>query len=853
MAQASENQPSAQKTTAPPAQKASAAQSASWTTYGVVAFLLSLVWLAFSRTLHNGFVNFDDPVYVLENPHVQNGLRLQEIAWAFTNVWGANWHPLTWISHMLDCQLFGLNPAGHHLVNVAIHGASTVLLFLVLREMTGFLWRGAFVAAIFGVHPLHVESVAWIAERKDVLSGLFFMLTLQAYMRYVRSRPRTRRQYNRVLLFFVLGLLSKPMLVTVPFVLLLLDYWPFGRFQTLAAKQGERRAALVLAFEKLPFFLLSIGSCLITLLAQSKGAAISTFETVSLSARVGNAIAACATYLRQTVCPHGLTVLYPLEPERLTIWLVLPALLLLTLITVAVLRVRKTQPWYGVGWFWFVGMLAPVIGIVQVGGQSHADRYTYLPQIGLTLAVTWWVCDSLRGWRNRRRALGGGGCILLIAAVIAARAQVAYWHDSLSLWNRNLECAHENWVAHHDLGIALGQQGRMRDALEHYRKAIALNPKSASVHNSIGNICAKLGHADEAVFHFQKALEIKPDLAEARVSLAYLNLETGKRATAISEMEQIVQTHPEDLAAHFVLGKALLETGKAGDAIPHLQQAVRTDPPYAERCDFLGCALEGAGRHEEAIVWHRKAVELAPKAERAYNNLGFALLQAGRAREAIAPLTRAIELNQNYAIAFNNLGNALLQIQRPKDAIVAYGKAIQSQPDYAEATANLGNALMQVGRVREAITQYKLAIDIRPAYARAHANLGMALIQSGLAREAVPHLEKALELQPRLAGALRNLAWVKAACPDASLRDGSKALELARQAVELGGASPAYLRSLAAALAETGQFSKAIETAERAIGAAGAEPSAVAELRAQLQRYKANSPVRDQTMLKPAP
>jgi tetratricopeptide (TPR) repeat protein len=466
--------------------------------------LAALVWIVFGQTLQHEFVNFDDDVYVYQNPMVTGGLTPAAVAWAFTHPHQANWHPLTSLSHILDCQFYGLNAGGHHFTNVLLHGASAILLFLVLRRMTAALWPSALVAALFAIHPLRVESVAWISERKDVLSGFFFVLTLGAYLRYVR-RPKSLLHYLLVLFLFVLGLMSKPMLVTLPFVLLLLDYWPLGRFPEPARFPIPQRLLL----EKIPLLALSAVSCVITLRVQSE--AIQDAQVVPMALRIENAIVSAAAYLAQMVYPANLALCYPYPINGLPPWQIALALFVLVGLSAAAFYWRNQRPWLLTGWFWYLGMLLPVAGLVQVGGQARADRYTYLPQIGVYLLLTWTLVELGERWRNRRLALAGGAAAALAILAACARAQTGYWRNSESLWTRALACTSNNALAESNLGSLLYQDGRLDEALAHGQKALEIQPDNVGANNCVGFVLLQKGHVDEAIAHFQTALRARPD------------------------------------------------------------------------------------------------------------------------------------------------------------------------------------------------------------------------------------------------------------------------------------------------------------------------------------------------------
>ena len=666
----------------------------------ICAALAAITWLVFGRTLGHQFVTYDDPQYVYSNPDVVRGLSLPGIVWAFTHTVAGNWHPLTMISHMLDCQLYGLKPGGHHFTNVLLHTIVVVLLFLVLRQMTGALWRSAFVAALFAIHPLHVESVAWISERKDVLSAVFFMLTLGAYVRYVRKRSLTA--YLLALLLFALGLMSKPMLVTVPFVLLLLDYWPLNRIRDprseVKGQPAHRGPAASgwsvirgLVIEKLPLLALSAVSSLVTLLVHSPGA----IEQLPFAWRLNNAAVSYVAYIWQMFWPARLATFYPHPNDQLPLWQVLLAVLFLIAVTFLAILSRKERPYIFTGWFWYVGMLVPVIGLLQAGEQARADRYTYLPQIGLYLLITWGIADlmspiithksglrpSTRGSRGVRtdglprfarlqRSKQGRGYTLFCAAIAAvsiiialswrAFVQTTCWQNSEVLWNRTLAVTRDNDVAH----------------------------------NNLGNL--------------------------------------------------------------------FLERHELGKAIPHFETALR--------------------------IRSRNAA--------AYYNFGSALIE-------------------------NSLASLLAQKGQSSEAINHYEKAMRLRPGYGDPYLNLGNILSQQGRITEAIAQWRKAVETQPKDARFHTILGDAFLKTGLDKDAIAEYEHAARISAQDPVARNNLAWLLATSPDASIRNGNRAIEFARQAVQLSrGKDANYLRTLAAAFAESGRFDEAKETAHQALEAA---------------------------------
>jgi tetratricopeptide (TPR) repeat protein len=651
-----------------------------WLVFGVCLFLAAIIWVVFGQTLRHEFVNFDDELYVSENPTVTGGLNLKGVEWAFTHIVVYNWHPLTMMSHMLDCRLYGLNSGGHHLTNILLHTATAILLFLVLRRMTGRLWRSAFVAAVFAIHPLRVESVAWVAERKDVLSGLFFILTLWAYVRYVR-RPFSLGRYLLMVFLFALGLLSKPMVVTLPFVLLLLDYWPLNRFAPLTlapvvTRNGDslknHSVLWRLILEKIPLLALIGAACVATIVAQKD-----IIVPVPLALRIGNAAVSYIVYLRQMLWPAALAVLYPYPQNGLPVWKITLAVVLLAAISSGVYLRRKKEPYLLIGWLWYLGMLIPAIGLVQSGLRAYADRYTYLPQIGLYLLLTWAAADLCTGWRHHRVVLGGGSTIVLTALIFCARTQTAYWQNSESLWTHTIACTPDNYVAHNDLGYALLQKGRVDEAITYFQKALQINPDYAEAHNNLGNILLKMGKVDEAITHYQKALQIKPDNAVIRNNL----------------------------------GNALLVMGKVDEAITHYQKTLQINPDYAEAHNSLGSALLQKGKMDEAMVHFQTALEINPDFAEAHNNLGNALFKMGKVDEAIVHYQKALQINPNDAEAQINLGSALLQKGSLDEAIAHYQKAVQNKPDSVDVLNNLAWLLATCpdAHVRDGVQAVKYA------------------------------------------------------------------------------------------------------------------------------------------------
>ncbi len=581
-----------------------------WLTAGICICLAVLTWAVFGQTLRHDFVNYDDPRYVYQNTRITSGLNIAGIAWAFTHIHSENWHPLTTITHMLDCSLYGLKAGGHHFTNVLLHTVAVVLLFLVLQQMTGALWKSAFVAAVFAIHPLHVESVAWVAERKDVLSGVFFMLTLLAYVHYARA-PSTWR-YVIVAFLFALGLMSKPMLVTVPFVLLLLDYWPFRRIADQRSRPGHQLLSLLV--EKIPLIALSAVSSAVTFFAQR--GALGWTDQLPMLARINNALVTYVIYVRQMFWPANLAVFYPHPENRLSPWEISLALTVLIGITMAAVILRKKAPYYIMGWFWYLGMLVPVIGLVQVGWQGHADRYTYLPQIGLYIAGTWAFADLTASWRRRRTLLIAAALLVVAALSCSASIQTSYWRNSETLFTHALAVTKHNDVAENNLGIIFLQNGQLDDAISRLQAAIDLRPENGPAHNNLAKALLQKGRVAEAMVHYRKFLEIEPENVEARN----------------------------------ILGTALIQQGRIREAIEQWQDALAIEPQNGNAASNLAWVF--ATCPDDSIRDGRRAVELAEKALRIsggkipmiFRVLAAAYAEDGRFSQAIESAQRGADL-----------------------------------------------------------------------------------------------------------------------------------------------------------------------------------------------------------------
>jgi tetratricopeptide (TPR) repeat protein len=542
---------------------------AGWLIAGICAGLVTIVWFVFGQAIRFPFINFDDPEYVYEVPEINSGLSFHNLKWAFTHWPATNWFPLKNISHMFEFQFYGSNPGLFHLTNIVLHAATAVLLFLILRKMTGSDWRSAFVAAVFAIHPLRVESVVWIEERKDVLSGAFFMLTLAAYSYYTRTRSVAR--YVTMSILLAAGLLSKPMLVTTPVILLLLDYWPLERVK-------NSRDLWRLIIEKIPVLTLSVAGAFLS--AGGIAAAHDVADQLSLLARIGNSFVSYFVYIWQMIWPANLAAFYPFPQDGLPLWQPIAAAGTLVLITVAVFALRKSRKYLFVGWLWYLAMLLPVVGIIQINLQAHADRYTYLPQIGLCIMIAWGVADLLMNRRFRSQVATAAAVIVIFAFAFVARVQAGYWRDSETLWTHTISVTKNNYFAHASLADLLMRRGRLNEAIEHSEEALRIRPNDTDAQNNLGLALLQNGDPKRAVAHFEKALEINPGHMNAEVNLAWVlatspddSTRNGTRAVELAEDVLNRSGHANAIVLR-TLAAAYAETGRFSDAITTAQQAI---------------------------------------------------------------------------------------------------------------------------------------------------------------------------------------------------------------------------------------------------------------------------------------
>jgi tetratricopeptide (TPR) repeat protein len=664
--------------------------------------LFALVVWVFLPSLRGDFIEFDDSVYVTGNAHVTGGLTLENLAWAFCHTVVGVWHPLAFWSHMLDCQLYGLKPWGHHLTSVLVHGVNVVLVFLVLRQITGATWRSLLVAGLFGLHPLRVESVTWICERKDVLSLMFWLLTISAYAKYIAVSkahgPKSTGWYGLALVLFCCGLMSKPMVVTLPFVLVLLDYWPLQCFQC-PIPDSPRTFFLKSVWGKAPFFMLTVVICTFAFIFGKANGVMDFLPGLTMGARLGNALISYCRYLGKLFWPANLCAHY-LHPGHWPLGKVLLTGLFLSGISVFVFAWRRQRPYLLVGWLWYLGVLVPVIGLVPVGTHSLADRYLYIPCLGILVALVWGACELNRRWRHQTFDLSVTGGVLALVCIGLTRHQIGFWHDGVSVWSRAITVEKNNYDAHDRLGRAFFSYQRIDEAIREFQEAVRLKPDVAATYCSLGRILYSQGRIDEAIENYQKALKVQPDSVVAHNNLGNLLFQKGQVNEAVRELQEAVRLNPGFAEAYCSLGQVFVAKGRVEEAIACYQKALEIRPDFVEAHDKLANLLFQNGRVEEAIRYFKKAAEIQPDNAEFHNNLGWALRRRGRVEDALGQFQWAVRSNPAWAVARHSLGDALCEQGRLDEGIHEFQEALRLQPDWAVASNDLAVAV----RLRDKLT-----------------------------------------------------------------------------------------------------------------------------------------------------
>jgi len=646
----------------------------------VICILLSALVLAvYWKVQYHEFINYDDGRYITENKHVKSGLSKENFIWAFTHSHSSNWHPITWLSHMLDSHFYGLNPNGHHLTSLGLHIANSLLLFLVLCRMTGEVWKSCFVASLFAFHPINIESVAWVSERKSVLSTFFWLITTWAYVNYVQKKNFIR--YSIVFLFFILGLMSKPMLVTLPFVFLLLDYWPLNRFKIPPANKPPsakevnqiKSSLLSLFIEKIPFLVLVVGSSTITLIAQKSWGSIVSLETAPLTSRISNALVSYLKYLEKMVWPNNFSIFYPYPTDGFVLWKVLMSVLVLTTITFVSIRLIKKAPYLAVGWFWYLGTLIPVIGLVQVGQQAMADRYAYIPFIGMFIIIAWGLPELLKNYLFRKKLILFLAGIYFSVLMTLCWIQLQYWENSIKIFQHAINVTVKKYPSfvgiYNNLGVVLIAQNKFEEARTNLKKAVELQPNYPESQNNLGYALSELNRFSEANIHYKKAIRLKPDYAEAHNNLANSLSKKSNFNQAIIHYKKAIQLKPEYSEAHFNLGVTLNKWNHSEEAISQLEEAIRLEPNFFQAHLALGNILILKDKFERALYHLEITIKIDPNNSIAHNSLGSILGQQGNLKKAIAHFNTSLKLNPFYEEAHQNLGTALAGMGLPEQAV----------------------------------------------------------------------------------------------------------------------------------------------------------------------------------------
>jgi tetratricopeptide (TPR) repeat protein len=699
---------------------------------------------AFWPATRAGFVNLDDPTYIENNIRVQQGLTWENMKWAFGTFYFSNWHPFTWLSYMLDCELFGVNPRAMHCVNLAWHAANTLLLFGLLKRATSAMWPSAIVAALFAVHPLHVESVAWIAERKDVVSTFFWISSMWAYCEYVKAR--CAGWYTTAFALCALGLMCKAMLVTLPFALLLFDLWPLRRFEQ---DTNWKRRLAQLSLEKLPFFLLAAVAGYLTFLAQRAGESVVAFEPLSVSQRIENAVVSYARYVGKTVWPSNLTAFYPHPVEWPTPQVIL-SLFLLALFSGLAIRLVRRHPFVFTGWFWFVGTLIPVIGLVQVGGQSLADRYTYVPSIGLFIAGVWLLRTTAT--RVPVAAVATVSAVLILVCGALTYRQSRHWHDSLALFTHAARVTPENSVVLNNLGSALLAAGRAAESDEAFSRALELDPDDAWALGNVGNSLLRAGRLDEALLRYRKALSLKPRTPQLHLNAGLAFYKKSEFTNALQHYERALQLNPFYIDAYINAGNAWMALGQPAVAATNYARVAQLKPDNAGAHYNLGHVALAQGESKQAAEYFAEAVRCDPQYVEAHQQLAVAFQRLGELDPARQSLQRAIAVKPTNATLHAHFGALLAQSRQPKRAIEAYRKAMHLDPEMFEAPNNLAwlFATHPDAEIRDRVEAVALAEKAVKLGGRQHAfllgTLAAAYAEAGRFPDAIKTAEEAIEL-----------------------------------------------------------------------------------------------------------
>jgi protein O-mannosyl-transferase len=781
----------------------------------IICALLSLttLWL-YWPVRDYGFV-FDDSIFVTDNRMVQSGLNSESVRWIFSSTF-TTLGSVVWLSHMLDCHLFGMNAGAHHMTGITIHIANSILLFLLLRSLTTTLWRPAFVAMLFAIHPMRIESVAWIAERRDVLSMFFFLLTLMAYTLY--AKRRSYLAYAAALLLFAVGLVCKQIVVTLPCVLLLLDFWPLKRLSLPEWNRGGKATKSVtrpvnlmgIVLEKLPFLAMTAAVSLATLVNPEVRSEISAMEGIPMALRIQNAFISYIRYLAKLFWPVDLAVLYP-YPDSWPLAYVAGSVLCLSAITALVLCKIRRHPYLSIGWFWYLGTSVPIIGLLQLGRQSIADRYTYLPFIGLFIMVAWGVGHYV-STQNQRRAATLGAMAVFAACLIGTRAELPYWKNNETLFARALAVTTDNEVAYTNLGKELFLLGKRAEGRQHCIEALRINPKSVNARNNLGVDYYESGEYEKAIEHFQVAIDVAPNGAIALNSMGNALNKLGRFQEAIKYFRKSIEAKPDYPEAHLSLGVALDRTDQLDEAIREYFIAIQLRPDYAKAYNNLGNTLSKQNRLDEAVVNYNRALKLNPKDASIYNNLAVVLERLDRLVEATPLFREALRLDPAYDTAQSNLANNLYKLGQTSEALDLYARSLEKDPGNVNTRYNLALLLQQKGRAAEALEHLELLLKSNPNHLGARLNAGNLCYAAEKLEAARTHFSEAIRLAPDNLVAHNNLGNVFD-----KLGDSESAKTHYREVLRIDPRQPDGYNNLGFVLAKEGQLAEAVAIFDQAL------------------------------------
>jgi protein O-mannosyl-transferase len=719
--------------------------------YIIIVILAIVTIISFASVFQNGFISYDDPAYVVKNEHVRSGLSPSTIAWAFTATIEANWHPLTWLSHELDYSLFGLDAQYHHAMNLFIHLLTSIMVFLLFESMTGEQWQSAFIACVFAIHPLHVESVAWIAERKDVLSGFFWFATMLAYVRYTRSSAK--RWYVVALILFMLGLMSKPMLVSLPFVLLLIDYWPlerlqFGKIQTRDKIGFPALPIKRILLEKIPFLIFSVISSIITFLVQQQGGSMAISSRLPMDERLTNAVVAYCKYIGKIFVPTDLAFFYPHPLGSLELWQIIGSIGIILLITFIAWKNFNTEKYFVIGWFWFLGTLIPVIGIVQVGLQSMADRYMYTPIIGIAIILAWGMPAMSRRIKLNKNIPVAAFAMTVPLMMWGTYTQTTYWKDNRTLYEHALKVTSNNHIAHTNLGADLADSGKHTEALVHLREALRLWPDEILPHGNLARSLVALGERQEALAHYYWILKRKPTDPQLQNRIADVLADEGDLNGAIEHYREAFRLDSTLLLSRCKIGKLLAQQSKYDEAKAECTFVLHKDPTNSMTHDILGIIAGELKQYVEAIREFTEAIRLDSTNADAYNDLGIVYDNLGKEQDAFQMYQRAVHFNDEQWNAQFNLGTLYARRNQFADAAIHLQRAVELFPTALGARANLARVYGIQGNFVAAADQYASIVKLDPGNAQAHYQYGNLLAKQNKFRDAEVQFREALRLAP---------------------------------------------------------------------------------------------------------